>query len=297
MRYARYMRIPFAGMSALIAAMLTLTGCPVTEPVDPTEDPEYQTGFDDGFKQDDWYWGGYADSYDTMAALPIYYEGSDIPYLETPLYDAGYWDGVWWAYNDGYFVCYRYAFIVGFSEGYDNAYWPDYLDFLASDVHTELFNGGWADGYNDGFSEGRVFGAYDYEADLPFDWEYALADYENLTDLYFEEVDVGTGEYGPVTLYEYGVDPAGMKSARPERGILSVEARQLRGNAATKSGRKADDSIYRTLTTETQTQLSVKPTASTRNSRTLRLTTTWLERVSSYTGSTKSGPVSPRAAR
>lgn len=293
MRSTRPIRFRFAATAILAGALLALTGCPVD---DPTDDAEYQDGFDDGFKQDDWYWEGYWDSYDTMAAFPIYYEGSDIPYLETPLYDAGYWDGVWWAYNDGYFVGYRYAFIVGFSEGYDNAYWPDYLDFLASDVHTELLNGGWADGYNDGFSEGRVFGAYDYEVGLPFDWEDALADYENLTDLYFEEVDVGTGAYGPVILYEYGVDPASLKSARPERGILQVETRRLRGPAA-KSGLKADDSIYRTLTAEAQTELSVKPSVSARNSRTLRLATTWLQRVSSYTGSTKAGPVSPRKAR
>src|SRR5690606_34957703 len=108
-------------------------------------------------------------------------------------------------------------FILGFSEGYDAAFYPDYLDFLDGDLHTENANGGWGDGYNDGFSEGRIFGAADYEDGRAFDWLDALADYEAGTDLYFEEIDLGTGIYGPVYLYEYGTDPLTLKSALANR--------------------------------------------------------------------------------
>src|SRR5690606_33914571 len=131
-------------------------------------------------------------------------------------------------YNDGYFTSYRYAFIIGWSEGYDAAFYPDYLAFLALDQHTENLNGGWGDGYNDGFSEGRVFGAYDYEAGLAFDWEDALLDYEDGVDLYFEEVDVGTGALGPVFLYEYGTDPLTLKTARTPRSLLRGDVPTLR---------------------------------------------------------------------
>lgn len=258
-------------------------GCPSGTPSEGT----YDEGYDDGFAQDDWYWDGYFDGYDTIDFTPIYYDGSSIPYYDSPPYDAGYWDGVWYAYNDGYFVDYHYAFILGFSEGYDNAFWPDYLDFLYYDVHTEYENGGWADGYNDGFSEGRVFGAYDYEAGLPFDWLDALLDYESGTDLYFEEVDVGTGVYGPVYLYEYGTDPTTFKKAAAlERG---TKAPLTIRRAATTKGVDIDSlSLFRPLDSQAKQDLQVTPDQSLRDSIELRLETSWLQRVNAYLDTYKS---------
>ena len=236
---------------------------------------EYNFGYADGFAEDDWYWDGFWDSYDTVDGQTLYYQGDLIPYVLTPPYDAGYWDGVWVAYHDGYFVAYHYAFIVGFSEGYDAAFHPDYLDFLEADDHVEYLHGGWADGYNDGFSEGRVFGAYDFEDGLPFDWRDALYDYEDGTDLYFQEVDVGTGIYGPVVLYAYGTDPFQLKRmdrrAAAERSIRAVDG--------LKSAQK--DELFRPLSAEAAAELNQRP-ASPRTARELRLSDTWLERIESY---------------
>jgi len=258
-------------------------GCPSGT---PTGDA-YDQGFDDGFALDDWYWDGYFDGYETLGFSPIYYDASGIPFLESPPYDAGYWDGVWYAYNDGYFVDYHYAFILGFSEGYDNAFWPDYLDFLYYDVHTEYENGGWSDGYNDGFSEGRVFGAYDYEVGLPFDWLDALLDYESGTDLYFDEVGVGTGVYGPVYLYEYGTDPNTFKKAAAlERGTKAPLT--IRANPQLKGVDIDSRSLYRSLDPQAQQDLQVTPTQSLRDSIGLRLDTSWLQRVNAYLSTYKS---------
>ena len=268
----------------IVVALLVLgAGCPSGT---PTGDA-YDQGFDEGFALDDWYWDGYFDGYDTLGFSPIYYDASGIPYIDSPPYDAGYWDGVWYAYNDGYFVDYHYAFILGFSEGYDNAFWPDYLDFLYYDVHTEYENGGWSDGYNDGFSEGRVFGAYDYEAGLPFDWLDALLDYESGTDLYFEEVDVGTGVYGPVYLYEYGTDPNTFKKAAAlKRGTKAPLT--IRANPLVKAVDIDSRSLYRSLDPQAQQDLQVTPTQSLRDSIGLRLDTSWLQRVNAYQNSYKS---------
>ena len=217
----------------------------------------------------------------------IYYQGDTIPYLDELSYDAGFWDGVWWAYNDGYFVDYRYAFILGFSEGYDNAFWPDYLDFLAGDLHVEYLHGGWIDGYNDGFSEGRVFGANDYEQGLPFDWESALLDYEDGVDLYFEEVDVGTGVYGPVYLYEYGTDPHTLK-ANTVRGDRLLGPERTMRSGLTKEVDMEGRELYRALTTDARQRYEVTPENSVRNDRELRLETTWLQRIQSYLSAGKS---------
>lgn len=268
----------------LVVALLALgVGCPSGTP----NDASYDEGFDDGFAIDDWYWDGYFDGYDTLDFSPIYYDTSDILFLESPPYDAGFWDGVWYAYNDGYFVDYHYAFILGFSEGYDNAFWPDYLDFLDSDVHTEYENGGWSDGYNDGFSEGRVFGAYDFEAGLPFDWLDALLDYESGTDLYFEEVDVGTGVFGPVFLYEYGTDPNTFKkSAAFERGTKAPLT--IRGDGRLKGVDIDSRPLFRTLDPQAKQDLQVTPEQSLRDSIELRLDTSWLQRVNAYLSTYKS---------
>jgi hypothetical protein len=248
---------------------------------------DYDRGFSDGFARDDWYWQGYDDSDATMDYSPLYYQGSDIPNPVSPEYDKGYWDGVWYAYNDGYFVCYDYAFTVGFSEGYDAAYFSGYLNFLATDQHVEYDNGGWADGYNDGFSEGRVFGANDYEQGLAFDWLDAMTDYRSGTDLNFAEIGVGTGAYGPVILYEYGTDPA----AKALRG-LAVRRTGVVPSIRADSGMKAANPpalSYRPLTSAVQEELNKRPTTTDRDPRPLTLTTTWLERVNAYLDSLQQG--------
>lgn len=269
----------------LVAALAVLailgTGCP---PDGPTGDTDYDLGYAAGFLRDDYYWDGYFDGWDTVDDFPIYYDDSDIPYIDDDSYDAGYWDGVWYAYNDGYFADYHYAFIVGFSEGYDNAYWSDYLDFLAIDEHPEFLNGGWSDGYHDGYSEGRVFGANDYEQGLPFDWLDALLDYESGTDLYFAEVDVGTGIYGPVELYEYGVNPHTLKkvarAARRANGELPAIRSAAKGSY--------DLEWFRPFDEEAGALLEVTPDQSLRDSIELRLTTSWLDRIYEYLDFAKS---------
>lgn len=283
-------------VTALLATFL-ITGCPYTDgsggvivppPSSGNGDnsgnaqQEYDLGFAAGFARDDWYWDGYFDGYYTVSRTPIYYDDSGIPYLESPPYDAGYWDGVWYAYNDGYFVDYHYAFIVGFSEGYDNAYWPDYLNFLATDHHVEYYHGGWIDGYNDGYSEGRVFGANDYEQGIPFDWLGALGDYEQGVDLYFEEVGVGTGVWGPVILYEYGTNPNPGKQTRITRKSRMLSVRQ---ENSIKDGQRKDalKDLYRPFREDARTELEVTPSSSLRNTtHNLRLETSWYGRIIAY---------------
>ena len=274
--------------AALALLVLAGTGCPIVQTTD------YDTGFAAGFAMDDWYWQGYDDSYATLSYSPLYYQGSTITTADTPPYDQGYWDGVWYAYNDGYFVCYDYAFTIGFSEGYDAAYYSGYLTFLANDVHVENDNGGWGDGYNDGFSEGRVFGASDYEQGLAFDWLNALLDYRSGTDLNFAEISVGTGSYGPVTLYVYGTDPAAAKSLAqtrvPGNANLPIGRSKrsdtlpaIRADLALKVSTSNPPALsYRTLPTTEEQELDTCPTNTARSSRPLTLTTTWLERVDAY---------------
>ncbi|HPG68417.1 MAG TPA: hypothetical protein PLO37_16345 [Candidatus Hydrogenedentes bacterium] len=265
---------------AVLAGLLT--GCP--ELIQGLTDPDYAEGFAEGFLRDDWYWSGFDDGYATVDGGPIYYQGSTIPVYESPPYDAGYWDGVWYAYNDGYFVEYDYAFTIGFSEGYDAAYAADYLAFLGADTHLEYLDGGWTDGYNDGFSEGRVFGANDFEMGLPFDWLGALTDYRGGLDLYFAEVGVGTGSYGPVALYEYGTDPALLKSDAPKRDGVSGPSRAVRTTRVTKASQddfEPPELSYRPFT-EPPEAFNAAPTVSTRGARPLQLTTTWIERIEAY---------------
>ncbi len=278
--------------SMLLGVLVLVAGCPVVAPVPGGGgggSTQYQRGLDDGFLQDDWYWSGFWDSFDTKDYEPLYYQGSTIPELSDDSYDAGYYDGTWYAYNDGYFTDYRYAFIIGFSEGYDAAFYADYPAFLSSDVHIENLNGGWGDGYNDGFSEGRIFGAADYEGGLPFDWLDALLDYESGTDLYFEEFGVGTGEFGPVYLYEYGVDPITLKAARLNR--KSVSGRQIRG------GEKGIDNteLFRPLIAEARAELDVRVVAVPRAGIDTRYTNTRLDRLNLYTTGAVSAAKSARA--
>ncbi len=282
----------------VLTASALLAGCPAP-PVPPVDNgegegegetppewnqAEYDRGFDEGFLVDEQYWKGFDDSFYTRDAGPIYYAGAGIPYVEAPEYDAGYWDGVWYAYNDGYFVAYDYAFTVGFSEGYDIGYRPDWPDFLHSDQHVEYYDGGFTDGYNDGFSEGRVLGATDYAQGLPYDWLDAMMYYREGNDVYIEELDLGTGEYGPVYLYEYGTDPnellAGKKSANG-----AVRDRAGRGTPSIRRGPEKAEApalSYRALPENVRGLLNTRPTVSPRSTAELTLKDTWLQRIETY---------------
>ena len=280
-----------AGVLAAVA--VALTGCP------PAETPEqaYDRGFDDGFMEDDEYWYGYFHGYDTMDSN-ILYDGHEIPYLDEYSYDAGYYDGLWWAYSDGYFVNYHDAFIIGWSEGYDRGYRSDYISFLKRDPHTEYRHGGWIDGYNDGFSEGRIFGAADYKANRTFDWMDALFDYEDEIDEYLAEVGLGTGDYGPVILYEWGHNPHELVKNEQAKTTETVRERMeragrtapaIRGDAGTKAAMKARE-MYRPLSDEAKSELDVKPAISKRSGEAIseNLDDTWLNRVNRYREGMKS---------
>jgi hypothetical protein len=255
---------------------------PVTRTVHVDTHPQYDAGFIDGYNQDNYYWSGYFDSWDTQDDDPVDYKGDTIPRVEDPPYESGYNDGLWYAYHDGYFVAYKYAFILGFSEGYDNAYLPDYLDFLTADEHIEYRNGGFGDGYMDGYSEGRVFGAYDYEAGIDFDWLGPLLDYEDGVDLYFEEIDVGTGLYGPVILYEHGQDPSTLQESPGRGDVESMRLRAIRIADQRKMINIAQLDLYRILTTDAAQALSASPLQSPRSNRALLLTDPWLDRINEY---------------
>lgn len=271
---------------AMGTAIISLSGCPdFFPPIAPQL--EYDRGYTQGFLRDDYYWEGYFDSFDSLTFDDVFYQGSDIPFLDELSFDAGFYDGLWTAYNDGFFTSYRYAFIIGFSEGYDAAFYPDYLDFLANDQHIENLNGGWGDGYNDGFSEGRVFGAFDYESGWPFDWEDALLDYEDGTDLFFEEVGFGTGEFGPVVLYEYGTDPMFLKEARTPRSLLRADIPTLRNLPGTKAVDLKNE-LFRPLIEEARAGLNTVDAQVPRNPRPeSRLTSTHLQRLEQYLGALK----------
>jgi len=278
-------------------AALLLSGCPVYLPPDGgggnpppnnggSDQAEYDEGFDVGFAIDEEYWQGFDDSYDTVDGGTIYYSGSQIPFVEEPPYDAGYWDGVWYAYNDGYFVAYDYAFTVGFSEGYDVAYRSNYAAFLQGDSHLEWLDGGFTDGYNDGFSEGRVFGAFDYANNIQYDWLGAMIDYRFGLDgqgpVDVEIVGVGTGALGPVLLYEWGVDPLELIEGKDaKRKALDSGVPSIRRDRTKQLD--ADDGIsYRVLTPEAEQKFSRTPSVSERSDIQLRHNTSWLERVNAY---------------
>lgn len=269
--------IPFyrpAALTLLLGAItVNVAGCPTGGLPDST----YDRGFDAGFAQDSWYYTGYADSWETVGAAPIFYRGGTIPFYDEDTYRAGYWDGVWYAYNDGYFVAYRYAFIIGFSEGYFVTFRRQYLEILANDDHIEYRNGGFDDGYNDGFTEGTFFGAFDYEAGLPFDWLSAFLDWQDGLDIYFEEIDEGTGQFGFVILYEWGTDPTEplAKSIRGAKNRNEFRPWMKYG------GKQAID-FARPLTTEQRAALSVNPPTTPRSDIPLALDTTWLQRIEAY---------------
>lgn len=269
-------------LTTLLIAALGLLGCPPEILNDTIRDWEaqadYDEGFWDGFMDDAIYWKGFFDSYDTYEGGPIFYDATPYPQVESPPYSAGLYDGQWYAYNDGYYVNYYYAFIIGFSEGYDNAFWSDYAEFLVQDQHVEWSDGGWSDGYDDGYTEGRVFGAWDYQDFRPNDWLDALLDYQSGTDLYIELANVGTGDLSPATFYQHGTDPLMKKASAPFRKLAKTMSRSLRS-----SGQKAVNinnlELFRPLTLEAEDTLLVIPDVSLRSDRPLRLSSTWLERV------------------
>ena len=308
----------FGASLALILASVLIVGCPEIPdlpgfpgpPGGGSDNPflEYDRGLEDGFAVDEEYWDGYWDGYDTRDFGPIYYTGHEIPYIDDYSYEAGYWDGVWYAYNDGWFVNYRYAFILGWSEGYDLAYRPDYLNFLANDEHIEFLDGGWSDGYNDGFSEGRIFGAWDFEEGRAFDWLDAFWDYEDEIDGYFEEIDLGTGEFGPVILYNYGENPHELvKMAREDaaadaKRLERVERRlpSIRGKSALETKTKDDlGTMFRPMIEEARNELNTKPETSERapDREFQHLEDTWLERIDTYRSFAKERVELPKSGR
>ena len=273
-----------------ILATLALAGCPTLPGGGTGGDigqALYDAGFVVGFDDDTEYWQGYDDSWDTRDGGDIFYTGGQIPFLDELSYDAGYYDGIWYAYNDGYFVAYDYAFTIGFSEGYDAAFHQDWPDFLLNDVHDEWLDGGFTDGYNDGFSEGRILGASDYEDGLPFDWLDAMLWYKEPPNEFGEYNDIileiedtngqiyqfGTGQFGPVVLYAYGADPLDLINGKSnaKRAIRSQAKQNTQHNIS-----------YRNLPSDIRNQLSTRNTQSPRGGRQLTLTTTWLQRVDQY---------------
>lgn len=268
------------GIALLGTLAVVSAGCSGSSSSSDSAQRAYDAGYTDGFAEDDEYYAGYTDSWITEGAAPIFYRGHEIPFLDELSYDAGFFDGLFDAYNDGYFVAYRYAFIIGFSDGYDAAFAADYLDFLAADVHFEFLHGGFSDGYNDGFSEGRVFGAFDFEVFLPFDWLDAFLDWEAGTDLFFEEVNVGTGEFGPVELYQYGFNPHDIFGRNADRGTIRSykSMRAEKGKSVNTSTRQFE----RPLPENLRMELDVAPDSTERTERMLRIEDTWFERIQSY---------------
>lgn len=283
-----------SGVSALLlAAAVVLAGCPSGGGGGGASD--FDRGFDEGFAKDAPYNLGYADSWRTFGFDSLY-QGNLYPEIGDGSFQAGLNEGQFTAYSDGFFVAYSYAFIIGFSEGYDNGFWDDYAEFLAWDKHYEFRNGGFDDGYHDGFSEGRIFGAFDFKrTDFPFDWLDALIDWELGTDLFLAEVGtfgLGTGPWSPVTLYEYGAAPALSQGPAKSRGFSS--ARTVRG---TKLRAKAALEFARPLTVEQEDELRVVPVASFRDDRVLALETTWLQRIYAYNNAPKSSAKQVRRSR
>jgi hypothetical protein len=284
-------------LTLAVGTLLFVSGCPPDTP--PTQDrgtqtgtggnwkqTDYDLGFGDGFLVDEEYWRGFDESYDTVDAGPILYSGSEIPYLTEPAYDAGYWDGVWYAYNDGYFVAYDYAFTIGFSEGYDLGFRADWIDFLLNDEHLEYLDGGFTDGYNDGFSEGRVLGAYDYSAGLAYDWLDAMMYYREGNDVYLDEVSLGTGLDGPVELYEWGTDPNDLvKGLALKPGAAPSGGRAIRrsiGDTAKAAKVTIPDISYRSLPDNERARFNVAPATSPRSAAALNINTTWAARIDAY---------------
>ena len=274
METGRYLRCGGVAALLLISGAI-LSGCPTTP------QGQYDVGFAAGFAKDDEYWTGFKDSYDTINGGTIYYAGDTIPNPTSPDYDAGYYDGLWYAYNDGYFVEYDYAFTIGFSEGYDIGFDPDGINFLHSDPHVEFADGGFDDGYNDGFSEGSVFGAYDYNNSIAYDWFGAMKDYRKGTD-----VTIGGVSTGKIALYTYGTDPKNPPAKDARAALRIASGFTIRSGKEKAQNPDYPGISYRPLTTQWQNDFDVTPTTSPRGQGiTLRLTTSWLDRILQYKNS------------
>jgi hypothetical protein len=277
-----------------VSALFFVSGCPSNTPSTQNRgtqignggdwnQADYDKGFSDGFLVDDEYWRGFDESYGTRDAGPILYSGGDIAYVTSPAYDAGYWDGVWYAYNDGYFVEYDYAFTIGFSEGYDLGFRPDWVAFLNSDQHVEYYDGGFTDGYNDGFSEGRVLGAYDYSNGLANDWLDAMTYYRGGNDVYLDQVSLGTGTSGPVTLYTYGTDPNSLTAGKTLSTAASGRSIRRSAGGTAKAAKTDIPAVsYRTLPDGERARFNVAPATTPRSGDALTITTTWAQRIDAY---------------
>ena len=203
----------------LLLSIGIITGCPgqgsPNAPNSGVSEANYNRGYQDGYSDDTYYWEGFDDSYNDHL-----YMASTYPFLDELSYITGLWDGRFDAYNEGYFDCYHYAFVVGFSEGYDRGFRDDYLEFLFRDLHFEYDDGSWDDGYEDGFSEGRVLGAADFIELYQFDWLATLIEYEEGFDYEFEYLGRGVGTiesaYPVITIYELGQDPLSKKKLDSE---------------------------------------------------------------------------------
>jgi hypothetical protein len=268
-------------MASLLA--LALAGCP-PDPGPGNPQAEYDLGFADGFAEDEEYWMGYDDSWDTRDGGTIFYTGDEIPFVDGLNYEAGYWDGVWFAYHDGYFVAYDYAFTIGFSEGYDVGFQANWVAVLSADEHVEWLDGGFSDGYNDGFSEGIVMGAFDFREGFPYDWFDAMWWYREGNDVFLPEVGFGTGE---IILFEYGTNPFDLlksteTNARLERSDRPVPS--IRQDSAAQA-KQANGVSYRSLAPSVQQQLQVQPQQALRDDHPLGLDSTWLQRVQQYLNS------------
>lgn len=284
---------PWMGCGLALLAGALLAGCPYV-------DGEFDQGLLDGRAEDTEYWYGFWDSWDTVDGGTIYYDGHNIPFIDDYSYDAGYWDGAWYAYHDGYFASYDYAFAIGFSEGYDLGYRGNWATFLATDYHIEWLDGGFTDGYEDGFSEGRIFGAWEYDAGWTFDWVAAIADYWAGTDIELPDLGVGTGAYGDVILYEPGVDPWTLidaKTAGVDRPTGPRAVRRDRSKQFLEFDPYDPYYLYRPLTADAITELTYVPALSPRSSAPLTLVSSWLDRVDAYVDLWGGAVKSERAAR
>ena len=283
-----------AHLLSVVVATIVLAGCPLHE---------YDEGFEIGFASNEKYWEGFEDSYYTEPPYgPILYQGNTIPWIDDDSYDAGYYDGLRFAYNDGYYVSYDFGFTIGFSEGYDLAFNSFWYDLLLEDAHPEYQDGSFMDGYMDGFSEGSVFGAFDYKAGLTFDWEDAMWDYRSGTDLYLEELGFGTRDLGVVEFYELDTDPNELyaaKSAKAARRTRTAAIRtprpadkdgeriSPRTGKAVKSlkqgGSGSSGVVYRPLTSTMKSELNRNPLYSPRSAEyQLQLPDTWMTRIQRY---------------
>ena len=253
----------------------------------------YNIGFESAFTAtDEHYDRGYNDSFDAFENdLPIgcgiLYQGHLIGEIEALTLDAGALDGEWYAYHDGYFAAYDDAFIIGFSEGYDLAFHEEWPVFLDVDRHLEWFDGSFRDGYHDGFTEGRIFGAVDSETtDFPFDWVDALLFYTFEGDVFIDVTDsvtLTTGFDGPAVLYGHGVDPATEITEPSDCTPLGKGRSSFRSRVKVKQGFVVPDFMKRDFSPDVLDVLVSIVRSTVRGDRdTDRLEDTWFDRLIAY---------------